>query len=67
MATESYTESQRTLVVTADVSSMASPGHHTFSFAVKTGKTQNKWGQLKSSKIGVWCEHFNVHQVLIHV
>ena len=42
---------------------MASPGNHTFSFAVKTGKTQNKWGQLKSLKIGVWCEHFNVHQV----
>ena len=32
---------------------MASPGNHSFSFALKTGKTQNKWDQLKSLKIGV--------------
>ena len=30
---------------------MASPGNHYFSFALKTGKTQSKWDQLKSLKI----------------
>ena len=33
----------------------------------KQEKLKTKWGQLKSSKINVWCEHFNVHQVLIYV
>ena len=60
--TVGYRVIHRALAVTADISS-------TYGFTgkpFKTGKTQNKWDQVKSLKIGVWCENFNVHQVFIN-
>ena len=63
--TQSLTEHLQSLQIF--LPRMASPGNHSFSLALKTGKTLNKWDQLKSLKIGVWCENFNVHQVLIYV
>ena len=43
---------------------MASPF---FLVCLENRKNSKQMGPVKSLKIGVWCEKFNVHQVLIYV